>query len=255
MPLLCLLPEASLLNFRSVATLVLAFVGAAATQTLSPIDTTIGEGQKIRFNAVTTKSITAHWWSVVDGLPYRILDPESNVLDVQLPRVSKNEFIRFRFTAKTGSSDTYQDILIRIVDDVPDPLFALPALRSWDGKTPLGIRPNISNLAQIKSCRFPGLRYAWKLDSVPVDTATKDSTFWLQDAKADGRLAIKLCLDNGGTVNCNSMTLTVRRPVAIKPTQTPVLPASGKPGKIRIDGKHLRYQIRSGKAHELGLIM
>ena len=110
----------------------------------------------------------------------------------------------------------------------------------------MGIRPNITNLAQIKSCRFPGIRYAWKLDSVPVDTATKDTILWLKDAKADGRLAIELCLDNGGTVNCDSMALTVQRPVAIKPTQTPVLSTSGKPARIRIDGKRLRCQVRIG---------
>ena len=219
----------------------------ASAQAKVVLDTTLGEGQKTRLTATVKSNVTGFWWSVVDGLPYKLLDPESKSLDLQMPRVTKNEFIRFRFTAKVMDSSSSQDIIIRILDDAPDPQFTLPSLRTWDGGAPLGIRPTIGNLTQIKICRFPVLKYTWALDSVPVDTTWKDSTLWLKAASGDGRLAIRLCLDNGGAPTCKSTSLTVLRPsVGVRFSAARGALSSeasfpfGKASRFRPDGKRIQ---------------
>ncbi len=192
--------------------LVSASVSLISAQTKIALDTTYGEGAKTTMTAVVQANVTGYWWTVVGGIPYRILDPEAKTQQLSLPRVTKKEYIRFRFMARTKTATDSQDIIVRILDDVPDPLFTLPATQVWDGQKPITLKPAFANLNQIKACRFPSLRYRWTVDSLPADTAWMDSSLVLKSAYADGHLLVKLCVDNGGAQICQATLVTVKRP-------------------------------------------
>lgn len=228
-----------------VAAGIASFSGTAiATEVKVVLDTTYNEGSIFKITAATASNVSYFWWSVVDGYKFKILDPESKTLGETLPRVSKGEFIRFRFSAKIKDSVAAQDVVIRIRDDVPDPVFSFAPPASWNGATTVDVKPGITNLAQIRNCRFPKLRYAWYADSVPVDTAWRDSSMVLKSASANGTLALKLCLDNGGATVCKAAVVLVKRPpVAISNPATGTRPAGGHrvPGRFwRPDGRYIR---------------
>jgi len=210
-----------MLNFfgRALFALGLASLpaGAAAAQVKIVLDTTYNEGSPFKITATVAANVSYFWWSVVEGYNFKIFDPESKTLGGTLPRVSKADFIRFRFSAKIKDSVTAQDIIIRIRDDAPDPSFSFAPPLSWNGATTVDVKPAIGNLAQIKTCRFPTLRYSWYAESVPVDTALRDSSMVLKSASADGILALKLCLDNGGAAICKAANVLVKMPVVSIP--------------------------------------
>lgn len=198
----------------------LAATAAEAVESKVVKDTTVGEGLPFKITVTIVGTANSYWWSWVEGYKYKILDPESKTLSGTLPRVSKaGEYIRFRFSAKVKDSVHTQDVIFRIKDDVPDPQFAFTPPRYWDGAVIVDVKPTIANLLQIRTCRHPTLRYAWYADSVPVDTAWKDSAMTLKSASASGRLSLRLCLDNGGAATCKGGITLVQRPA------TSLLPA------------------------------
>lgn len=212
----------------------------AAAQVKVVKDTTYGEGSPFKVTASVNPTVTYFWWSVVDGYRFKILDPEAKTISGVLPRVTKDEYIRFRFSTKVKDSVAAQDIIIRIRNDVPDPLFTLAPPGSWNGTADVSVKPAIANLAQIRKCRFPTLRWSWHADSIPVDTAWGDSSVVLKSATVDGTLFLKLCLDNGGAANCKTSPIQVQVPVSLRsPAGTALSPRPAPFGSAirRIDGR------------------
>ncbi len=95
--------------------------------------------------------------------------------------------------------------------------------QSWDGKQPLEIIPEITNLEQLKSQSGAPLNYVWTTDNVAVGKQVVPGKLILTRALGNGRLRISVEIDNGGppvtktlevVVNQHSSWGIVARPVA-----------------------------------------
>lgn len=156
-------------------------------------------------------------WTVVSGPAPRILDPDSKVLQLTLPRVQKDTVLVFRFTARIGKESHSQDVRVSVKKTIPDPLFTVPATFSWNGREPLTIRPLLINLKELESSRTSEIRFAWTLSGMEADTVLLDRALQLQPTSTDGILTVGLCLDNGGPVTCKEVKVEVTNPTALHP--------------------------------------
>ena len=152
---------------------------------------------------------TSWEWSRLSGPAPRILDPEAAELAVSLPRITHDTVIAYRFTARFGDSVAARDVAVKIRETIPDPIFTLGAVPSWNGRDSVALRPAISNLAAIKASRDSVLHYAWTVSGPPMDTLQKDGALILASAKEAGIRTIGLCLDNGGAAACRSFDMAV----------------------------------------------
>jgi hypothetical protein len=164
--------------------------------------------------------------------------------------VSGDSTYRLRFRALYGDAWRSKDVLVRIVENVPDPEFSLAAPPTWNGLDSLKLQPIILNLDAINAGPAPVIKYAWSRTGVDVATRENPHSLTLLQASVSGELVIGLCLDNGGAKVCKSATVNVQLPVGVKASlreRAPVEFANGyiewnAPTQVRIlslDGRVL----------------
>lgn len=95
----------------------------------------------------------------------RILDPELKILRLTVPRVSGTEYIQLRFSALFGDTVRAKDVRIEITDDVEVPKFKLHESAVWTPGEKLILAPTVTNLAKIKTSRFPVIHFAGAVDT------------------------------------------------------------------------------------------
>lgn len=181
-----------------------------------PRDTVLGEAHVLDL-AATAECASSYAWSLVAGPAAPVLDPNVTDLRVILPRVTADTLLRYRFEAAFGDSTRSAEVTIRVKEEIPDPVFTLPA-PAWGGAVPLEIRPSISNWGSVKASRAPDFRYAWTLEGVAVDTAWKNGGLLLEKSDASGELTLGLCLDNGGAASCKTTVIRVGAATSLVPT-------------------------------------
>jgi hypothetical protein len=192
-------PDQNLITFAPPVT---ACVNPAFS---APADTLVTEGSLLALAGVADCA-TAYHWDAIAGPAPRILDPEVKVLQIAVPRVSGDTSILYRFTAMVSGSARTRDVLVRIKEAIPDPIFTL-ASAAWNGKDSLLVKPVVQNLDKIKASSEPLLYYDWTLSGL-ADTAWRKDGLLLRTAPA-GTLAIGLCLNNDGPKVCHTAQFTV----------------------------------------------
>jgi hypothetical protein len=201
--------ELSYANQKADQALV-SFVAPPTCQSrfATPPDTTIGEGSLLALAGLA--DCADHFqWSVLSGPVPRILDPEVIVLNLAVPRVSRDTLSEFRFTADYGDSTQSGTVRIFIKDVIPDPLFTLPAGLAWDGKDSLLLKATVENRAAIEESSQPVLSYAWTLEGLVADTSWSTEGLLLKSAAGNGILTVGLCIHNNGPAICGETAITV----------------------------------------------
>jgi hypothetical protein len=185
----------------------------AAQKFAVPSDTSMAEGSSVELVG-TADCASSYQWTAMSGPAPRILDPEVKVLQVALPRISRDTTLVYRFTANYGTSAKTKDVLIQVKESIPDPVFTFLNV-NWSGKDSLLLKPAITNLSAIKASREPDLFYAWTASGIPVDTAWRKDGLLLKPVAEDGIVEIGLCLHNNGTPVCRTATLTVNHSISL----------------------------------------
>ncbi len=195
-------------NQRAGQNLVIVKPADCTAKLSVPRDTTVSEGEILSLSA-TVECAEGYSWSLVSGPSARILDPEAKPLVLRAPRVSWDTAAVYRLTAVFSDSTRQRDVRVTIKETIPDPVFTLPVLPTWNGRDSLRFRPVISNLAAIKASRDSVLDWNWTIAGPGVDTTQLADGVLLTNAAGDGQLQIGLCLDNGSAPVCQTATFNV----------------------------------------------
>jgi hypothetical protein len=190
------------------------------------------------------------WWKVGSDSTLAPISSQGTTLGITGSRVSGDSTYRLSFRALYGDTWRNKDVVVRIVENVPDPEFTLAAPTTWNGLDSLSLQPIILNLDAINASPAPDIHYAWSRTGIDVDTRENPRSLTLLQTSVSGALVINLCLDNGGAKNCKSVTVNVQLPVGLKsplPKRAPVEFANGflswnAPTRVRIlslDGRVL----------------
>jgi hypothetical protein len=183
----------------------------AAPKFTAPADTSLPEGSRLDLPGVADCA-TSYQWSVLAGPAPRILDPEVKVLQIALPRVAGDTSILYRFSAVVSGAIRTRDVLVRIRETIPEPIFSLSA-EAWNGNDSLVMKPAVANLALLKASPEPQLYYDWTL------TGEAD-TVWQQDglvirSATPGMLGVGLCLHNNGPRVCHTANVSIGQATGI----------------------------------------
>ncbi len=215
-------------------------------------DTTIPEGTEFTLQG-RANCASGYLWSSLSGPAPRLLDPEVLNLSVTAPRIAKDTFLVYRFTARFGESYRNMDVTIHVKESIPDPDFSLPAVAAWNGRDSLVLLPVFANLKAVKASRDSVIRYAWSLsgqDGQPAgqeaDTAWGNGALILRSAPAGGTFTVGLCADNGGSQVCHSTSVAVDLSVGLVRQDRSQVP-TGRPYKGRDVAGRWRHQEITGK--------
>lgn len=180
-----------------------------------PKDTLLDEGSFLELVA-QADCASSYNWSVVSGPAPKLLDPDVKTLQITLPRVLADTEVIFLFSGRYGDSLKTRQVRVGVKASVPDPVFNFTAPITWNGADSLLIKPNISNIAEIRASRDSTLHYLWTLDGAAMDTAWRDGALLLLKAPASGKAEVGLCIDNGGLPSCQLLPVTVNLTTGIR---------------------------------------
>lgn len=183
---------------------------ACAANFKAPADTAVDEGSTVKLTGIADCAAGVSWMALSGPAP-RILDPETRILAISVPRVAGDTVLVYRFTAAYADSAPYRDVRVRIREAIPEPVFTLPAGLAWSGKEAIAFRPSITNLAAIKASRDTALHWSWTMTGPETDTTWLKDGLNLNSAAAEGKLEVGLCLDNSGPAVCRTAAITVSR--------------------------------------------
>ncbi|HLP42469.1 MAG TPA: LamG domain-containing protein, partial [Fibrobacteria bacterium] len=199
---------------------------------------------------VASCALRTTWSRVVGESTLEPIASQGLPLAITGNRVSGDSTYRLRFRALYGNEWRSKDVVVRVVENVPDPEFTLAVPPTWNGLDSLTLQPIILNLDAIHAGPAPVLNYTWSRTGTEVTAKENPNSLTLVHSFQSGILDISLCIDNGGAKKCKSATLNVQVSAGLRaflPKRTAIDLTDGfiewnAPSKVRIlslDGKIL----------------
>jgi hypothetical protein len=117
-----------------------------------------------------------------------------------------------RLKAVFSNTVKTRDIPITVKEAIPDPEFTLEAPATWDGRSPIEIKPKLSNSDALRTEGEGNVRMNWNVGPAAVTKDTLPDGLRLLAAQKDGPLTLTALLDNGGVPVSRSVTIQVTQP-------------------------------------------
>jgi hypothetical protein len=147
-------------------------------------------------------------WSRVEGVVEHLIG-NGLTADITPGRIRGNDTVTVRFSSLFDAGVQTHEMVVIVLETVPDPVFTLPSLGPWGGEDSIIVQPTITNLDDITASSAPDINYAWTVADVNVVSREDGDDLVLRYAWETGTLNVQLCLDNGDSVNCQSTTIEV----------------------------------------------
>ena len=127
-------------------------------------------------------------------------------------RVTGDESFTLRVKAVYPEGVKILDIPVTIQEDIPEPVFTLKAPATWNGRDPVEVVPEISNLAALKTKGVGELKYNWEVTGGVVMKEVAPDRLLLKQAQYTGPITVKATLSNGGAAIVATTTINVIEP-------------------------------------------
>ena len=198
-------------NQKPLQTVVGPLVRPGGDFAVTPEKAIVPEGGRARFNARAGGAIKLYWSLVRDGNE-EILAVDRFAFDLTPGRVAGDAKAVLRLKAVFSNDVKTRDIPITLKEAIPDPEFTMEAPPAWDGRSPIEIKPKITNMDALRTAGAGDVRLAWQAGPAAVTKDTLPDGIRLLAAQKDGPLTLTAMLDNGGTLVSRSATINVTQP-------------------------------------------
>ncbi len=176
----------------------------------------VGELDSVSVTGIAACALQTRWTRIAAGSEEVPLPATGLTATFKAGRISADSSVTLRFSALYGEEWQSQDVLVQILDNVPNPEFTLTAPGTWNGRDSLKLQPEITNLAAIQASLAPALRYIWSRGGITVDAREDANSMTLLQASQTGQAFVRLCLDNGSVPACETVTIEVTVPNGIR---------------------------------------
>jgi len=193
-------------NQKPLQTLVGPLMRAGSDFAVTPEKAVLDENGRASFQAQAGGAEKIYWSLVREGSE-QILAVDRFAFEFDAGRVTGDQSLTMRFKAVRGDGVKTRDIPITVRETMPDPEFTLEAPSNWDGRTPLEIRPRITNAAKAGDVRME-----WQAGPAAVTKDVLPDRLRLLAAQKNGPLTVTATLRNGGASVSRSVTLQVTQP-------------------------------------------
>ncbi|MCY2952546.1 MAG: autotransporter-associated beta strand repeat-containing protein [Planctomycetota bacterium] len=113
-------------------------------------------------------------------------------------RVTGDQSLTLEFKAVYPDDVKTLDIPVTIREDVPEPVFALQSPVRWDGREPIEVVPQISNLQAMQAKGAGNLKFDWTVSGLAVIKEVAPGKLILKRAQNSGTVTVSATVSNGG---------------------------------------------------------
>jgi hypothetical protein len=164
--------------------------------------------------AVTAKADGALkvYWILKKGESETIAAVDKFHYSLESGRVTGDQSSILRFKAIYPTGPKVLDIPVTIREDVPDPVFTLKSPAQWNGRDPIEVVPQISNLTAMKAKGAGDPKLSWKVSGIAEIKQARADRLILKRAQNSGIMTVDATYDNGGTPVTQTVRITVKEP-------------------------------------------
>jgi hypothetical protein len=127
-------------------------------------------------------------------------------------RVTKDTAMTLQFKAVYADGVKTSGIPVTIKEAIPEPVVALKAPATWNGRERIEVTAAISNLAAMKARGADDLKTTWAVSGGAVIKEIAPGKLILKRSQFSGRITIKATVNNGGADSIATATILVTEP-------------------------------------------
>ena len=217
-------------NQRALPTLVGPLVAPGDAFATSVPALRIAEGGAATVTAQVGGALKYAWLLQRDG-EQRTLAVDEPAVTCEPGRVAGDQAMTLLLRAVFADGTRTLDVPITVAETIPDPEFTLTAPARWDGRTPLRLRPDVTNATALAAADAAQLRVQWQVDGLATVRRADGDALVLERAQRSGAMTVRASLDNGGAVVAREVTIQVDAPARdawVAPPVADDLPESGR---------------------------
>ena len=198
-------------NQKAGQTLVGTLMQPGTEFAVSPAAIKIDEGKKVTVTAKAGGALKLYWSIQNDGKEtMTAVDQFAYPLDAG--RVVGNTSYVLQLKAVFPNGVKTKEIPVTIQEDIPEPVATLKAPAQWNGRDPIEVVPDISNLKAMTAKGAGNLHYQWTVAGGAVIQKIAPGKLILTRSQYTGPLTVTAAIDNGGTATTATTTIQVTEP-------------------------------------------
>lgn len=178
---------------------------------VAPERVSIKEGGRVELTAKAGGAEKVRWILVRDGNE-TVLATDRFRLPFDAGRVTDDAAFSIRFEAVHADGLRSIKVPVSVTEALPEPVFALRAPSTWNGRDRIEIVPKIKNLKALRDANVDEFELTWNLSGLATLHHEKDAILVLERAQNSGPLTVSLTIANGGAPVSASTTIEVREP-------------------------------------------
>ncbi|MCE9561393.1 MAG: DUF2341 domain-containing protein [Planctomycetes bacterium] len=198
-------------NQKPLQTLVGPVVQPGNTFSVSEAQVTVDEGKRFTLTAKAGGAQKLYWIVKRDGRE-TVVATDRFTFTFEAGRVVGDQSRTLQFKAVYPDEVKSKDITLTIKEAIPEPVFALAAPATWDGRTPIEIVPQLTNLNEMQSKGAGQLNYSWSVSDIATIQEATPGKLTLKRAQNSGKMTVTVAINNGGKATTQSATITVTEP-------------------------------------------
>ena len=198
-------------NQKPLQTLVGPMVQPGNAFVVSPATATVSEGKQVTFTAQAGGAQKVSW-ILKSGSRETLVAVDRFSFTLDAGRVSGDQAVTLQCQAVYPTEVKTKDIAITIHEAIPDPVFTLTAPAAWDGRTPITVVPQVSNLSAMQAAGVTDLKTTWSVEPFATIKEVAPGQLLLKRAQNSGQLTVTATISNGGTPISQSVTIDVTEP-------------------------------------------
>jgi len=198
-------------NQKPMQTLVGPVVQDGDEFSILPSSVEMNEGETVDL-AAKAGGAQKTYWSVVHGNEESVIASDRFGISFGAGRISGDRALKIRFDAVYNDGVRSVEVPITVKEKVPEPVFALNAPASWDGRETIEIQPEIRNLKAMQNAGVGELEYRWQVSGPATIKDEEPGKLVLSRAQNSGKMTVKLSLANGGDSVMAAAEVAVEEP-------------------------------------------
>jgi hypothetical protein len=198
-------------NQKPLQTAVGPLVQAGTDFSVSQKKIALLEGKS---TVVTAKAGGAQkvYWLIKRGEREFVAAVDRFTFTLDAGRVTGDESLTLRFKAVYADAVKTLDIPVTIKEDIPEPVFALKAPATWDGRETIEVVSQVANMKAMQAKGAGELKYKWTASGLAVIEEIEPGKLILQRAQNSGKLTVTAAVDNGGEPATQTLHIAVKEP-------------------------------------------
>jgi hypothetical protein len=169
------------------------------------------EGKSITVQAKAGGAEKLYWIIKRDGVE-TIAAADRFAYTLDAGRVTGDASFVLQLKAVFAKDVKTLDIPVSVKEDQPDPVFSLQAPATWNGRDPIEVVPQITNLPTLQTKGAADVKTRWSLAGPAVIVEEVPGKLILQRSQNSGKLTVTATITNGGNSVTQSIPITVAEP-------------------------------------------